>query len=48
MVASNLSHEEKEMMEKLKNSPNFKPGPEARSEREERGFFDKIKDVFGS
>ncbi len=43
-----LSHEEKEMMEKLKNSPNFKPGPEAKQEREERGFFDKIKDVFGS
>jgi molecular chaperone DnaJ len=44
----NLSHEEKELMEKLKNSPNFKPGPEARAEREERGFFDKIKDAFGS
>lgn len=44
----NLSHEEKEMLEKLKNSPNFKPGPEARSEREDRGFFDKIKDAFGS
>ena len=43
-----LSHEEKELLEKLKNSPNFKPGPEARSEREERGFFDKIKDAFGS
>lgn len=43
-----LTHEEKDMMEKLKNSPNFKPGPEARQEREERGFFDKIKDVFGS
>ena len=43
-----LSHDEKEMMEKLKNSPNFKPGPEAKAEREERGFFDKIKDAFGS
>ncbi len=43
-----LTTEEKDMMEKLKNSPNFKPGPEARHEREERGFFDKIKDVFGS
>jgi molecular chaperone DnaJ len=43
-----LTHEEKDMMEKLKNSPNFKPGPEAKQEREERGFFDKIKDVFGS
>ena len=43
-----LTHEEKDMLEKLKNSPNFKPGPEARQEREERGFFDKIKDVFSS
>ena len=43
-----LSNEEKELMEKLKSSPNFKPGPEARAEREEKGFFDKIKDAFGS
>jgi len=43
-----LTHEEKDLLEKLKNSPNFKPGPEAKQEREERGFFDKIKDVFGS
>jgi molecular chaperone DnaJ len=43
-----LTHEEKEMMEKLKNSSNFKPGPEAKLEREERGFFEKIKDVFGN
>jgi molecular chaperone DnaJ len=43
-----LTHEEKEMMEKLKNSANFKPGPEAKLEREERGFFEKIKDVFGN
>ena len=44
----NLTHEEKELMEKLRNSPNFAPGPEAKAEREEKGFFDKIKDVFGS
>ena len=43
-----LTHDEKDMMEKLKNSPNFRPGPEAKTEREERGFFDKIKDAFGS
>lgn len=42
----NLSHEEKEMMEQLRNSNNFKPGPDAKSEKEERGFFDKIKDAF--
>jgi molecular chaperone DnaJ len=43
-----LTHDEKDMIEKLKNSPNFRPGPDAKSEREERGFFDKIKDAFGS
>jgi molecular chaperone DnaJ len=43
-----LTNEEKDMLEKLKNSPNFKPGPDAKKEREERGFFDKIKDVFSS
>ena len=43
-----LTHEEKDMLERLKNSPNFAPGPDARAEREERGFFDKIKDVFSS
>lgn len=41
-----LSNEEKAMLEKLKDSPNFKPGPEAKSMKEDRGFFDKIKDAF--
>lgn len=41
-----LSNEEKDLMEKLKNSANFKPGPEARSMKEDRSFFDKIKDAF--
>ena len=44
---TNLSHEEKDMLEKLKNSPNFKPGAEAREDRE-KSFFDKIKDAFTS
>lgn len=43
----NLSNEERDMLERLKNSPNFKPGPEARSMKEDRSFFDKIKDAFG-
>jgi len=43
-----LTHEERDMMEKLKNSSNFRPGPDDKEEREERGFFDKIKDAFGS
>jgi molecular chaperone DnaJ len=33
-----LTKEEREMLEKLQNSPNFKPA--------EEGFFDKIKDAF--
>jgi len=43
-----LSNEEKELMEKLKNSNNFKPGPDAKNERDDKSFFDKIKDAFGS
>lgn len=43
----NLSSEEKSMLEKLKSSPNFQPGPNAGAMREERSFFDKIKDAFG-
>lgn len=39
-----LTNEEKDMLEKLKNSPNFKPGPEAKSDK---SFFDKIKDALG-
>ncbi|HRO42565.1 MAG TPA: molecular chaperone DnaJ [Flavipsychrobacter sp.] len=43
----NLSNEEKEMLEKLKDSPNFVPGPNASSMKEDKSFFDKIKDAFG-
>ncbi|RYD57535.1 MAG: molecular chaperone DnaJ [Sphingobacteriales bacterium] len=43
----NLSNDERDMLEKLKNSANFKPGPEAKSMKEDRTFFDKIKDAFG-
>lgn len=39
-----LSKEEETLLEKLKNSPNFQPG--ANAEKEEKGFFDKIKDAF--
>lgn len=42
----NLTNEEKDMLEKLKNSPNFNPGPEAKTMKEDRSFFDKIKDAF--
>lgn len=46
----NLTGEEKEMLEKLRNSPNFQPSSSNarhdRSDKDERGFFDKIKDAF--
>lgn len=42
----NLSNEERALLEKLKQSPNFQPGPDAGSGREDRSFFDKIKDAF--
>ncbi|MCR4660182.1 MAG: molecular chaperone DnaJ [Bacteroidales bacterium] len=41
-VPKNLTKEEKTMMETLKNSPNFQPNPT----KQERGFFDKMKDLF--
>lgn len=43
----NLTNEERDILEKLKNAPNFKPGPDAGSGKEDRSFFDKIKDAFG-
>ena len=43
-----LTNEERDLMEKLKHSPNFKPGPDAKNERDDKSFFDKIKDAFGS
>lgn len=41
-----LSPEEKEMLEKLRNSPNFKPGADAGNYKEDKSFFDKIKGAF--
>ena len=43
----NLSNEERETLEKLKSSPNFVPGPAASDAKEDKSFFDKIKDAFG-
>ncbi len=42
-----LSSDEKHLMEKLKNSANFQPGPEAEKHVEDKSFFDKIKDALG-
>ena len=38
----NVSSEEKAMLEKLGNSPNFKPNPD----RTEKSFFDKMREMF--
>lgn len=38
-----LTAEEKAMIEKLQHSPNFTPKPE----KNEKSFFDKVKEVFG-
>ncbi len=37
-----LSSEEKEILEKLKSSPNFNPDPD----KDEKGFFDKVREFF--
>jgi molecular chaperone DnaJ len=42
-----LSAEEKDMLERLKDSPNFAPGANAANMKEDKSFFDKIKDAFG-
>ena len=41
-VPKSLSKEEKALLEQLKSSPNFQPNPT----RQERGFFDKMKELF--
>jgi molecular chaperone DnaJ len=41
----NLSNEEKDMLEKLRFSPNFQPG-NIQSSPDDKSFFDKIKDAF--
>jgi molecular chaperone DnaJ len=38
----NITHEEKEMLDQMNNSPNFKPQPG----KSEKSFFDKVKEVF--
>src|SRR5882757_4078422 len=38
----NLSAEEKEMLEKMSDSPNFQPKPD----KNERSFFDKVREMF--
>jgi molecular chaperone DnaJ len=38
----NVTHEEKEMLNQMNSSPNFKPQPG----KSEKSFFDKVKEVF--
>lgn len=40
---TDISSEERKLLEKLRESPNFKPKPGA---KQERGFFDRVKDMF--
>lgn len=42
-----LSPEEKTMVDKLSKSQNFQPAENAEQERDERSFFDKLKNAFG-
>ena len=37
-----ITHEEKEMLQQMNDSPNFKPQPG----KSEKSFFDKVKEVF--
>jgi molecular chaperone DnaJ len=41
-VPTNLTREEKELLEKLRQSENFAP----KHSKEERSFFDKVKEIF--
>ena len=41
-VPKNLNKEEKALLEKLRSQPNFQPNPS----KQERGFFEKMKDLF--
>ncbi len=40
---TDINSEEKRLLEKLRESPNFKPKPGAKTER---GFFDRVRDMF--
>lgn len=42
-IPKSVTKEEKELLEKLRDSPNFKPN----SEKQDKGFFDRIRDYFG-
>lgn len=41
-----LTAEEREMLEKLSHSPNFKPQHRTKNDKDDKSIFDKIKDAF--
>ncbi|MCC6541704.1 MAG: molecular chaperone DnaJ, partial [Flavobacteriales bacterium] len=41
---TDLTKEEKNILEGLRNSPAFKPKPTAK----DKGFFEKVRDMFGN
>jgi molecular chaperone DnaJ len=44
-IPKQLSDEERQLLERLRNMPNF--NPTTAGAKAERGFFDKMKDIFG-
>ncbi len=44
-IPKQLNDEERQLLEKLRNMPNF--NPTAAGAKAEKGFFDKMKDIFG-
>ncbi|MCS6905722.1 MAG: molecular chaperone DnaJ, partial [Bacteroidia bacterium] len=38
-----LSHEDRQLLEKIRRSPNFNPS----ATKTEKSFFEKVKDLFG-
>jgi molecular chaperone DnaJ len=40
---TDITSEERKLLEKLREAPNFKPKPGV---KQERGFFDRVKDMF--
>jgi molecular chaperone DnaJ len=44
-IPKQLNEDERQLLEKLRNMPNF--NPTAAGAKAERGFFDKMKDIFG-
>jgi molecular chaperone DnaJ len=41
----NLTSEERDLLERLRSSPNFRPGSNAGDFKEDKGFFDRNKDA---